>query len=213
MTSEIYTQPHGLPLVITTENCIGHTYIVTGANTGLGFEAAKHLVALGSAKVIIAVRNTSLGEEAKAEIEKATGVSNVVEVWELDLASYASVKAFAQKTSQLDRIDALIENAGVAMAERDKAEGHLLAVTVNIISTFLLAVLLLPKLSECARKLGTQTHLSIVGSGAAFEMEEDWKAIQDDALVKMEDENFLTLKTCDHPLHKDFELSKLTHCS
>ena len=195
MSAEISTQPHNLPLVVSKETCSGATYIVTGANTGLGFEAAKHLVALGSAKVIMAVRNIGSGEQARDEIEKATGVSNIAEVWELDLASYDSVKAFAKKASELDRIDALLENAGVAMAERVWAEGHLMAVTVNIISTFLLAVLLLPKLSDSARKFGIQPHLSIVGSGAGFDMEEDWKMIKDSPLVKMEDESLMTLKT------------------
>jgi len=196
MPSEIETQPHNLPLAISREKCSGGTYIVTGANTGLGFEAAKHLVAFGSAKVIIAVRNISLGETARLEIEEATGVSNVAEVWELDLASYDSVKAFAKKAVQLERIDALIENAGVAMAEPVKAEGHLLAVTVNIISTFLLAVLLLPKLNESAGKFRTQPHLTVVGSGAGFDMAEDWKVIKDNPLVKMEDGNaIMALKT------------------
>lgn len=209
MSAEIATQPHNLPLAVSKETCSGGTYIVTGANTGLGFEAAKHLVAFGSAKVIMAVRNISVGEKAKVEIEEATDVSNVAEVWELDLSKYDSVKAFAKKASELDRIDALIENAGVAMSERILAEGHLMNVTVNIISTFLLAVLLLPKLSESAKKFNILPHLSIIGSGAGFDVEEDWKAIKDDPLVKMEDENLMTLKT--YPLSKLVQFVAVRH--
>ena len=188
MASAVPTQRRNLPLYATTETCSGGTYIVTGANTGLGFEAAKHLVALGSAKVILAVRNVSSGKTAKAEIEAATGITNVAEVWALDLASYDSVKAFAKRAiTELDRIDALIENAAVAISERTEAEGHLLPVTVNVLSTFLLAVLLLPKLTESARQSGILPHLVIVASTVSFDFKEDWDKIKDDPVVKIED--------------------------
>lgn len=186
--SLVSTQPRNLPLLITSETCLGGTYIVTGANTGLGFEAAKHLVAVGAAKVILGVRNVSAGKTAKAEIETETGTSSVAEVWELDLASYDSVKAFVKRAiEELGRIDALIENAGVALAERVMAEGHLASVTVNVLSTFLLAVLLLPKLSESARQFGILPHIVVVGSSASFEVEEDWNNIKDDPLVKVDE--------------------------
>lgn len=109
-------QRRDLPLLVTKETCAGATYIVTGANSGLGFETAKRLASLGARKVIIACRNVRAGETAKAEIEAATKTSNVVEVWTLDLASYESVKAFVRRAVDgLERIDALIENAGVAL--------------------------------------------------------------------------------------------------
>ncbi len=62
MADTISTQRLHLPLLVTTETCSGGTYIVTGANTGLGLEASKHLVAVGAAKVIMAVRNIAAGE-------------------------------------------------------------------------------------------------------------------------------------------------------
>ena len=189
-----FTQARNLPLLITPEKCSGGTYIVTGANTGLGFEAAKHLVAVGAAKVILGVRNVSAGEAAKAKIEEATGKANVAAVWELDLASYSSVQAFAKKAAELDRIDALIENAAVAGAAKTRAEGHVQTVTVNVLSTLLLAVLLLPKLSESAQKFNILPHLVIVTSGAGFEVSQDWIKIKDDPLLKMDDEKMDLLK-------------------
>lgn len=54
--------------------------IVTGSNTGLGLEAARHLVRLDAKKVILAVRNTSKGDVAKVSIEQSTGRRGVVEV-------------------------------------------------------------------------------------------------------------------------------------
>jgi NAD(P)-dependent dehydrogenase (short-subunit alcohol dehydrogenase family) len=89
----IADQKRDLPVYATKENIAGGMYIVTGANSGLGFEAAKHYVTLGAAKVIMAVRNVVAGEKAKADIEAATGgvAAGIAEVWPLDLASYESV--------------------------------------------------------------------------------------------------------------------------
>jgi NAD(P)-dependent dehydrogenase (short-subunit alcohol dehydrogenase family) len=189
-------QIRDLPLFVTTETCTGGIYIVTGANTGLGFEAAKHLVSLGAARVIMAVRNLSLGEIAKAKIEAATHTTSVAEVWELDLASYASVKAFANRAiKELDRIDAVIENAAVAVAQRVLAEEHAISVTVNVLSTFLLGVLLLPKMSKSAKKFGNLPHLVIVTSGVSFTYTDDWNKIKDDPLVKLDAEEMSPMVT------------------
>lgn len=196
MSAKAAPQPLDLPLYVTTETCSGGTYIVTGANTGLGLEAAKHLVALDSARVIMAVRNLDAGEKAKTDIEAATGKTGIAEVWALDLASYDSVKAFAKRAdTELDRIDALIENAAVALSQRILAEGHSMSVTVNVLSTFLLAILLLPKMSESGKKFGILPHLSIVTSGVGFDFEPDWNKIKDDPLVGMDDEEMPVMKT------------------
>jgi NAD(P)-dependent dehydrogenase (short-subunit alcohol dehydrogenase family) len=203
MADAVATQPHNLPLHISREKCAGKTYIVTGANVGLGLEAAKHLVAVGAAKVIMAVRNVSAGETAKAEIEAATGTSGVAEVWAIDLSSYESVKAFAKRAADLERIDALIENAGVAAFERTKAEGHLINITVNVISTLLLAVLLLPKMSEDAKKFGIVPHIVAVSSRIGFDMEANWNLIKSDPLVEVENEEHkeLSLYATISPIH------------
>jgi retinol dehydrogenase-12 len=97
-----------------TETYKGQTVIVTGANVGLGFEAARHIVNLGASKVILAVRSIEKGEVAKKDIESTSGKKGVVEVWQLDLSSYESVEAFAAKASTLERLDVLLENAGIS---------------------------------------------------------------------------------------------------
>ncbi|RHZ53929.1 putative short-chain dehydrogenase/reductase family protein [Aspergillus thermomutatus] len=201
MASAAQTQRRNLPLLATTEICSGRTYIVTGANTGLGFEAAKHLVSLEAAKVILAVRNIGAGEKAKKEIEESTGKTGIAEVWLLDLANYESVKAFARKaTTELDRIDAVIENAAVAVPERVLAEGHALSVTVNVLSTFLLAVLILPKMRETAQRYGTVPHLTLVTSRVGFDAKDFWDKIKDDPVKKMDGEDIPPLHT--YPLSK-----------
>jgi NAD(P)-dependent dehydrogenase (short-subunit alcohol dehydrogenase family) len=186
MAAQIPTQVRDLPLLMTAESCAGGTYIVTGANTGLGYEAAKHLVALGAAKVILGVRNLTAGETAKANIVKDTGKTGTAEVWALDLSSYDSVKAFANKAiAELDRIDAIIENAAVATGH-GKAEGHSMCLTVNVLSTFLLGMLLFSKLIESARNFGITPHLTIVTSGSFIDTYDQWNEVKDNPLVKMD---------------------------
>ncbi|KAK0649900.1 putative short-chain dehydrogenase/reductase family protein [Cercophora newfieldiana] len=180
-------QRRNLPLLATKDECAGRTYIVTGANTGLGFEAAKHLVALGSAKVILAVRNVNAGNEAKAKIDSETNTTDVAEVWYLDLANYDSVKDFANKAvSELRRIDGLIQNASVASIAEEPLNGQDANVSINVVGTFLLAVHLLPKLSETARQHNSPSHLVFVSSSAGFEVLELWNLIKDDPFVKIQ---------------------------
>ena len=90
-------------------------------------------------------------------------------MWQLDLGSYASVKEFAARANRdLARIDVLLENAGVAMLRWDLAEDNELSLTVNVISAFLLALLLLPKLRETATKFNTRPNLTFVSSDTHF---------------------------------------------
>lgn len=146
----------------------GQTIIVTGSNVGLGLEAARHFTRLNAAKVILAVRSLDKGDEAKKSIEASTKRSGVVEVWQLDLCSYESVKQFAKRAEALPRLDVLLENAAIATDKWRLAEGTESTITTNVISTFLLAVLLLPKLKESANKYNVQPHLSIVTSEVHF---------------------------------------------
>jgi NAD(P)-dependent dehydrogenase (short-subunit alcohol dehydrogenase family) len=181
-------RPRNLPLHANAENCTGRTFIVTGANSGLGYEVTKHLVGAGASKVIMAVRNTDSGKAAKSQIAAELGHEGIAaEVWPIDLASYASVKAFAKRaTEELSRIDALIENAGVFDFKRIMAEGHLSTVTVNILSPFLLALLLLPKLKETAENSILPPHIVFVGSSYGFKNEQEWNLVKDDPLAKMD---------------------------
>jgi NAD(P)-dependent dehydrogenase (short-subunit alcohol dehydrogenase family) len=178
-----------LPLLATTKTCSGGTYIVTGANVGLGFETAKHLVGLGAGKVILAVRNVQAGETAKADIETATKTNNVAEVWPLDLASYDSVKHFAKNAiDKLDRIDALIENASVALDKWVTADGYESSIKINVLGTLLLGVLLLPKIIESARRFKILPHLVVVTSEVSFTAKTEFGKIKDDPLLKMNDQ-------------------------
>ena len=137
--------------------------VVTGANIGLGLEASKHFVRLGAEKVIVAVRSLSKGEAAKVEIEKER-TGTVVEVWLVDYASYESVKAFATKVDTLSRVDAVVLNAGISTEKFEVFENNESSITVNVISTALLMLLLLPTLRASAAKWNIEPVLTVVGS-------------------------------------------------
>lgn len=142
----------------------GKTIIVTGSNCGLGLAAAREFVHLDAAKVILAVRSLEKGEEAARDINRTEGRPGIVEVWQLDLASYASVKALAERASHLDRLDVLVQNAGVYTYNFSTAEEDELTITVNVISNMLLCLLLLPKLRATSEEHSTRTVLANVGS-------------------------------------------------
>lgn len=165
MSSFFYSQLFVKP-AYPTRMLNGQTVIVTGSNTGLGKEAARHFVRLGAAKLILAVRNTKAGEAAKADIEQTTQCApGTVEVWPLDLGDYASVKAFAARAARdLERVDVFCENAGIACEKKKMVQGHESNIAVNVVSTFLLALLMLPKLRETAERFGTRPRLTVVAS-------------------------------------------------
>lgn len=164
LDSDFYYSQLFVRLPYPTHSFSGQTIIVTGSNTGLGREAARHFTRLGAAKVILAVRNLSKGEAAKESIESSTDRKGIVEVWQLDLGSYESVKDFAKKAEKLDRIDVLVENAGIARKSWSVMEDNEATITTNVVSTFLLGLLLLPKLREAGPKFNVTPHLAIVSS-------------------------------------------------
>lgn len=167
MMSFFHSQLFVTPSYPTT-SFAGQTVVVTGSNTGLGLEAVRHIVRLGAEKVIIAIRNASKGEAAKKSIEDSTQRSGVVEVWPLDLSSYESVKQFAKQAQTLPRLDVLLENAGVQQKNFTTTEQDETTITTNVTSTFLLALLMLPKLRETAQRFNTLPKLTIVASDVHF---------------------------------------------
>src|SRR5512137_2692914 len=101
----------------------GKTALITGANSGLGFQAAKVLAGKG-AHVVMAVRDTAKGEKAAADVRAAVPNADL-EVMALDLASLASIRTFADAFARTHgRLDMLINNAGVmAIPHRTTADG------------------------------------------------------------------------------------------
>ena len=129
----------------------GRTVVITGANSGLGFEAAKRVAAAG-AHVVLAVRDVGKGEDAAARIGGSTEVRHV------DTSSVDSVRVFADG---LDTVDVLVNNAGVmAIDERRTAEGFELQLGTNFLGPFALTALLLPKLTDRVVMLSSLAHIA-----------------------------------------------------
>jgi retinol dehydrogenase-12 len=148
-----------------TTSFASKTVIITGASSGLGKEAAKHIVRLDASKVILACRNTSKGNKAKLEIESSLKCnSDIIEVWEVDIESPPSVKEFVDKANKLPRLDVVINNAGIQTIDFQVAHGTERTIAVNVIGTLLLALQLIPKLKETAKVYGVTPHLTFVGS-------------------------------------------------
>ena len=124
----------------------GRVAVITGANTGLGFETATALAACG-AHVVMAVRNLEKGKQAAARITEATPGADV-ELQELDLTSLDSVRsAAAELRSAHDRIDLLINNAGVMYTPKSTTkDGFEMQFGTNHLGHFALTGLLLDRL-------------------------------------------------------------------
>jgi retinol dehydrogenase-12 len=167
-TSFLYSQLF-VKLPKPTKDFSGQTIIVTGSNTGLGLEAARHLSHLNAALIILAVRNQAKGEAAKQSILESTGRSRAsIEVWDLDMQSYDSIAKFCAKANELPRLDAVLENAGIMTKYFSLVAGYESTITTNVIGTFLLAFGLLPKLKQSAKEYKIQPRLSIVASDLHF---------------------------------------------
>ena len=123
----------------------GRTAVITGANTGLGFETAAALAANG-AHVVLAVRNIDKGNDAAARIGDRTPGASVA-VQELDLTSLDSVRAAAEQLrSNHDSIDLLINNAGVMMTPKSTTkDGFELQFGTNHLGHFAFTGLLLDR--------------------------------------------------------------------
>ena len=157
-------------LAVPSTSYAGRTIIVTGANGGLGLEAARHFVRLGAARVILACRSTERGEAAKADIESSTTSAAVIEVWPLDLCSFDSVRAFCRRADkELDRLDVLLANAALlSLDSTNMSEGYETQVTANVISNFLMVLMLLPLMERTAVRWNVETNVTVVASVAHF---------------------------------------------
>jgi retinol dehydrogenase-12 len=127
------------------------TVVLTGASSGIGKQVTLELAKQG-AHVVMACRSLEKGEAARAELEAATGGAGRLEVRELDLSSFDSIRAFAEKANaDLARIDVLVNNAGIFPQKAGKTrEGFESQFGVNYLGHFLLTHLLLDKLRASA---------------------------------------------------------------
>lgn len=126
----------------------GRVAIVTGGNAGLGFETARMLAQTGMT-VVLACRSTERAETARADILEEFSYANV-DVMPLELGRMQSIRGFATDfLAQYDRLDLLVNNAGVMMTPYSHTEdGFEKQIGINFLGHFLLTGLLLPRLES-----------------------------------------------------------------
>ncbi|KAL8365668.1 hypothetical protein RB595_004464 [Gaeumannomyces hyphopodioides] len=186
--NKLFTQPMAPP-----DSFKGQRVLVTGGTTGLGLATAIHVVGLGAAAVSITCRDAARGEAARKRIVHAAEVAAKkagagaaaadVRVLELDMSVYSSVVAFAD-TLKRDfgsdgGFDWICLNAGVIDAAWSQSpEGWVPTLQVNVLSTVLLAQLLLPWLKSLRGVRARPAHLTLVGSGMHLNVDvSKWPAL------------------------------------
>jgi NAD(P)-dependent dehydrogenase (short-subunit alcohol dehydrogenase family) len=129
----------------------GKVIVITGANSGLGFECAKTFAEKG-ATVVMTARNLQKGEAARAEILQ-TWSEATVDLMPLDVGDLRSVRAFAAAfQEQYDRLDILLNNAGVMAIPRQLTpDGFEMQLGVNHLGHFALTGLLLDVITQTPR--------------------------------------------------------------
>ncbi|MBQ6077065.1 MAG: SDR family NAD(P)-dependent oxidoreductase [Clostridia bacterium] len=149
------------------------TVVITGANSGLGFETAKKIAASKEYRVILACRNDAKAAQAKADIIAATG-NDAVETLRLDTSLLSSVREFANNyIKAYGTVDVLINNAGISPM-RDSGtteEGFEVVFATNYLGHFLLTQLLLPHMAPNGRIINVSSDMHNPPGGI------EWKGV------------------------------------
>lgn len=164
---QLFVHPKPLPPSVSLSGEIG---LITGANSGLGFEAARQLLRLGLSGLILAVRSQAKGDDASRKLSQEFPNADI-HVWVVDMADYDSVVAFADRCRKLERLDFAILNAAVQQGSFSRYEktGHEMTIQTNYLSTILLVLLLTTVMKEKkARGANKPPIISIVGSDTMY---------------------------------------------
>lgn len=146
----------------------GRLYVITGGNSGIGFEAAKHLGKAG-ADVVLACRSVGKAEEAAKELRAHN--QGRVDVVQLDLGDLSSVRSAAEEIcNNHSKIDALINNAGVMQTPKQKtADGFEMQFGTNHLGHFLLSGLLIDLIEAAAGRVVTLSSIAHLSGTIQFD--------------------------------------------
>jgi len=137
----------------------GKTFLITGGNSGIGFEAAKYLGGAGG-DLLIASRNPEKASRAVAALKP--NVKGNVDQVTLDLADLSSVRAAAEETkSKVSKLDALINNAGIMQTPAQKtADGFEMQIGTNHLGHFLFNGLLFDLVEKASGRIVTVSSIA-----------------------------------------------------
>ena len=129
----------------------GKTVVVTGGNSGIGFETAAALAAMG-ARVLVTARNADKGRAAVSQIAQRLGAEGQVQLVVFDLADLASVRrGAAEILEQAPHVHVLVNNAGLVLTERaETVDAYEATFATNHLGPFLLTNLLLERITASA---------------------------------------------------------------
>ena len=148
----------------------GKTVVITGANTGLGYEAARVMSERG-ARVLIACRSEQKAEDAIGRIEQVNGAVDASFV-HLDLGDLSSVSDCAEQLLREEKIDVLINNAGIRLPPYELTkDGYESQFGVNHLGACALTGLLLDKLAQTPSSRVVNTS-SIAHNGGKIRFED-----------------------------------------
>ena len=147
----------------------GRTFLITGANTGIGFEAATVLAGKG-ARVLVGCRSRERAETAVRRI-RSRHPDAALQIVDIDLGNLATVRRAAEQVAHEPRLDGLINNAGImAPPRRLTADGFESQFGVNHLGHFALTGLLLPKLRDTeGARIVTVSSNAHKGAAIAFD--------------------------------------------
>jgi len=159
-----------VPPISPTIDLAGKAALITGSNSGLGFECARHFLRMRLTRLIMGVRSLQKGEAAASRL-RAEFPNAKIEVWQLDMVSFRSVQAFVARVDQeLDRLHIAVLNAGLGKNKFERVEEggrRETTLQVNYLSTALLATLLIPKMKPTVSSSGPG-RLSIISSDSSL---------------------------------------------
>ena len=184
MWRQLFSVPKPSP---PSTNLRGRTIIITGSNSGIGLETAKELLSHEPQRIILGVRSLSKGEAARAELEQTKAGKQGkcdIQAWELNQDSVESILSFCELARGLDRVDAVVLNAGIFPVKYALSPtAHESTVQVNHLGTALLSLLLLPCLEKApSRATADLPHLTITTS--EVHMWTSWKERKADNILE-----------------------------
>ncbi|KAJ6259422.1 hypothetical protein Dda_6324 [Drechslerella dactyloides] len=160
-----------LPNIPTSADFTGYSILIIGATAGIGLENARQYLQLGVSTLYLGVRNVEKGEQVKRvllddPIVKLKNPHAVVQIYEVDLASLASVASFSRKfPEEVKTLNIAVLNAGVALLNYVQTiDGMETTFQVNYLSNAWIATSLVPLLTSSAAASGKLSHLAFVSS-------------------------------------------------